>query len=115
MMFRKKNEMSLNRVRDHVVIKEGDDRLKLYVDADPLRIVAGLNQAQKMMREITDETPEEEREKIAEYFAAVLFGEKQAKELIEFYHHDPACIFNICGKYFGQKLAKKITKAQKKA
>ena len=114
MMFFKKNEMSLNRVRDHIIIREGDDNIKLYVDADPLRIVAGLNQAQKMMQGITDDTSEEEKVKIAEFFAAVIFGEKQAKDLMAFYHDDPACIFNICGKYFANKLAKKITKAQKK-
>jgi hypothetical protein len=46
--------MTLNRVHDTVVIREGDEKLKLFVDADPMRMTAGLIQAQQMMQKWTD-------------------------------------------------------------
>ena len=39
--------ITLNRVHDTVLINEGADKLKLDVDGDPMRMVAGLSQAQK--------------------------------------------------------------------
>ena len=107
-------KISLNRIHDTVRITEGDESLTLCVDADPMRIVAGLNEAQKRLKTINEEMPEDERNAIATYFASVIFGETQATELMEFYHSDAACVINICGQYFGQRLAKLITKAQKK-
>lgn len=108
-------KLSLNRVHDNIQITEGDDKLKLHVDADPMRIVAGLAQAQKKMQAITKDTPEEEQVSAARYFAQVIFGEEQARQLMEFYHDDAGCVISICGKYFEERLRKKITAAQKRA
>lgn len=107
--------MSLNRVHDRLRIMEGDEKLELRVDADPNRMVAGLNEAQKRLRSLTDDSPEDDRRGAAVYFAGVMFGEEQALALMEFYHNDPGCVINICGKYFSTRLAKLIEKAQKKA
>lgn len=114
-LFKRNDVLSLNRVHDRVEVVEGNDRLKLYVDADPMRLVAGLNEAQKRLKTINEEMPEEERNEIARYFASVIFDNTQANELMDFYHNDAACVINICGQYFSRKLAKLITKAQKKA
>lgn len=114
-IFKKNDVLSLNRVHDSVQVVEGNDRLKLYVDADPMRLVAGLNEAQKRLKTIKEEMPEDERNEIARFFASVIFDKEQANDLMEFYHNDAACVINICGQYFSQRLAKKITKAQKKA
>lgn len=108
-------KISLNRIHDKVRITEGDEHLDLRVDSDPMRVVAGLNEAQRRLKTITDTMPDEDRNAIATYFAAVIFGENQAKELMDFYHDDAACVINVCGKYFSDRLAGLITKAQKKA
>jgi hypothetical protein len=107
--------MSLNRVHDRVRIVEGDERLELRVDSDPNRMVAGLNEAQKRLRALTDESTVEDQRAAALYFVGVMFGEEQAKALMEFYHDDPGCVINVGGRYFSARLSKLIEKAQKRA
>lgn len=106
-------KISLNRIHDTVRITEGNDTLTLTVNADPNRLVAGLKQAQVALSAITDDTTPEEIRKAAEYFADVIFGEEQRKQLFEFYRDDAGCVINICGKYFAEGLKKKIIRAQK--
>ena len=106
--------MSLNRVHDPLRIKEGNESIILYVNADPRRIVAGLNGVQARLQSIKEDTPEEERLEDAMNFAGVIFGEDQAKKLAEFYHDDYGCIISVCSRYFNNRLASLITKAQKK-
>jgi hypothetical protein len=74
--------MTLNRVHDTVVIREGDEKLKLFVDADPMRMTAGLVQAQQTMQKWTDKTPAKTQREYALLFAGVIFGEEQAKQLL---------------------------------
>lgn len=107
-------KLSLNRIHDRVRITEGDERMDLRVDADPMRMVAGLNEAQRRLKTITDDTTTEEMREIATYFAGVMFGADQAAALLEFYHDDAACVINVCGKYFSDRLSKLIAKAQKR-
>lgn len=107
--------LSLNRVHDRVRIVEGDERLTLIVDGDAMRMVAGLNEAQKRLKALTEESTVDEQKDAALYFAGVMFGEEQALALLEFYHDDAACVINICGKYFSTRLAKLIEKAQRRA
>jgi len=107
--------LTLNRVHDSVLIEEGGEQLSLHVDSDPMRMVAALTDAQSTLRGITEESAQEERTKAAVQFAAAMFGPDQARELMEFYHGDPACVIALCGKYFSQRLVKLIEKAQKKA
>ena len=113
--FRKEYEISLKRVHDTVVIREGSEKLTLVVNGDPQRMVAGLTNAQRKMREISEgePTPEQTKE-IAEYFAAVIFGTEQAKTLSEFYANDPASVISVCGKYFRERLVDRIAEVQKK-
>ena len=106
--------ITLNRVHDSITIKEGQERLKLVVNGDSMRMVAGLNKAQKKMLALKDDTPEDEVKECAEYFASVIFGDEQARKLMEFYADDPGCVINVCGQYFRERLAEKIAKAQKK-
>lgn len=109
-----KNTLSLHRVYDTVTINENGSKLTLHVNADPSRLVVGLSQAQKQLVTIDAETPDEEREKIALFFAGVIFGEEQAKKLLEYYFGDSSCVVAVCGQYFANRLTKLITKAQKK-
>ena len=108
-------KISLNRIHDRVRITEGDEHLDLRVDADPMRVVAGLNEAQRRLKTITDESTDEERNDITLYFAGVIFGSEQAAKLMDFYHNDAACVINVCGRYFSDRLAKLIEKAQRRA
>ena len=109
-----KYEMTLNRVHDKITIKEGDERLTLTVNGDAMRMVAGLNKAQKKMLELTEDTEDEQVRETAEYFASVIFGREQAEKLLAFYADDPGCVITVCGQYFKERLAGKIAKVQKK-
>ena len=115
-IFRRRNEVTLNRIHHTVTIVESGERLKLTINADPMRLVAGLNNAQKKMNETIkkEEPTEAELMEAAEYFSGVLFGHEQTDKLKEFYAGDAACIINVCGQIFQQQLAEKIAKAQKK-
>ena len=106
--------MTLNRVHDTVVIREGDEKLKLSVDADPMRMTAGLMQAQQVMQKWTDKTPAKTQREYALFFAGVIFGEEQAKQLLAFYHNNAGCVVNVCGQYFSERLRGLIEKAQRK-
>jgi len=110
----KRYSITLNRVHDRVRITEGGDNLDLYVDADPMRLVAGLSQAQKQLQTINAESTDEDETKAAEYFAQVIFGKEQAEKIMAFYHNDAGCVISVCGRYFEERLAKRITAAQKK-
>lgn len=111
-MFR--YEISLNRVHDRVRIREGSEVLDLRVDADPMRMVAGLNEAQRQLRAIGDDSPPETLQAAARYFAGAIFGDTQAAELMHFYRSDAACVINVCGRYFADRLSKLIEKAQRR-
>lgn len=106
--------MTLNRVHDRLLVREGDEKLMLTVNGDAMRMVAGLTRAQQRMKDMTEETPDEEVRNVAEYFAAVIFGKEQAAQLMTFYADDPACVISVCGRYFKERLAGKITDIQKK-
>lgn len=109
-----RREITLNRVHDTVRVREGQERLTLRVDGDAMRMVAGLNAAQKRLQAITEGTPEEEINSAALYFAGVMFGEAQAQALLEFYRGDAGCVVNVCGRYFSGRLARLIERAQKR-
>ena len=110
-MFR----MSLNRVHDRVKISEGDESLTLVVDGDANRMVAGIGEAVKVLKTLTDDTDGETKHNAARYFAEVIFGAEQADKLMAFYRNDPVCVINLCGKYISTRLSGLIAKAQKKA
>ena len=54
------------------------------------------------------------RELLLDFFAGVIFGEEQAKALLDFYHNNAGCVVNVCGQYFSNRLRGLIEKAQKK-
>lgn len=107
-------KLTLNRIHDRVRITESDEHLDLRVDADPMRMVAGLTEAQRRLHTISEEMTKEQQLEIAKYFAGVIFGADQAERLIDFYRGDVACVIDVCGKYFSGRLAKLIEKAQKR-
>ena len=104
-------EIRTGRVRDHVRF-DGD--LTLYVDAEAGVLVRSIANAQDMIHSISEKSTLKETRTAALNFASAIFGHEQAVSLMEFYHQDAACVLNVCGKYFTQRLGKMITKAQKK-
>ena len=108
-------EISINRVHDRVVIREGDEALHLVVESDPMRMVTALTNAQARFSAWGKDTTEERKQEDVRVFAEAIFGEKQTEELFEFYHGDSSCVMNVCSSYFDDRLARKVTDAQKKA
>ena len=114
-MFGRRYTLSLNRVHDSIRIKEGNDTLDLTVDADPMRMVAALNKAQKILKGVNDDSSEEDIKSAALMFASAIFGDVQAHQIMEFYHDDAGCVINLCGRYFADRLSGIITKMQKRS
>ena len=115
-MFKRlfKMELSLNRVRDNVTIREGDETISLYVDSDANVLIHGIRTVGKELQSIDSE---EKKQAVAMEMARTMFGKEQAEKLLNFYHGNDDCVITICGMYFGDKrsgLGKKITKVQKK-
>lgn len=106
--------ISMNRVHDTVRIREGAETLTLKVDADAMRMVAGMNQARKALSELNAESEPTDFNNAALFFAAVIFGDDQAHQLMDFYRGDGACVINVCGSYFQSRLSKLIDKAQRR-
>lgn len=115
MLWKKTYELSLNRVRDTVRVREGAEAVTLEVDADPMKIVNSLNAARAQLTAVTNDSPAEEQEAAARTFASAIFGAEQAEKLMALYRNDAVCVINVCGRYFGDRLSKLIAEAQKKA
>ena len=113
-MFGKTYNMTLNRVHDRVSFNEGGEKLILTVNGDAMRLVAGLNKAQAKMKELSDESTDDEIKECATYFASVIFGQEQAEKLMDFYASDPGYVISVCGQYFRERLAGRIAQVQKK-
>jgi hypothetical protein len=111
MFFRK--DITPYSVEDKVTFRNVDKTMTLYVRGDAASFVVGLKKAQEKLTEITDDSDECERVNTARFFARTLFGEEQGDQLVDFYN-EPLAVITVCGMYFKDRLAKKITKAQKK-
>ncbi len=116
-MFGIRKSITLNRVRDRVVIREGDEKIILFVDDEINSLMRKIREAEKLIISINGESQKSERIYAARMFSEALFGEKQTKDLFHFYHENEDCVISICGIYFSDKkhgLSKKIAKMQKK-
>lgn len=110
-MFR----ITLNRVRDRFLVKEGSESLTMVVDSDAFAIVTRIRNAQeKMIAVCNGEHTEEEQKEAARAFSVSMFGEEQTEKLLAFYNDDYSCVAAICAQYFEKRLTKKIVAAQKK-
>ena len=110
-MFRRK--INPYDVSDKVTFQNVDKTLTLYVKSGAGSIVMGLNEASEKIKELKNDSDEEQRTDAARFFASVIFGEKQADQLLEFYG-DPIAVISAIGLYFNKQLKFKITKAQKR-
>ena len=111
MFFRKK--ISPYNVIDTVDFFDGEKTFTVNVRADAASLVVGMRKVYARLSTVTDDSTDEEKAEAARFFAAVIFGQEQADKLCAFYR-DPLTVISACGKYFQDRLAGKITKAQKK-
>lgn len=107
-------KLTLHRVHDRIKIVEGDESLVLLVDADPKRLVLQYQNAQDAMQMAVAKEDIDAQKAAGMQFADATFGKEQAGKLLELYGGDVGCVVNICLKYFQERLAKLIAKAQKK-
>ena len=107
--------LTLNRVRDKITVKEGDETIEMSVDSDARVIIVKIRKAQELLTQATKaEATEEERAAAAVEFSRAIFGPDQTDKLYQFYNWDYSCLLTICGMYFEKRLRKKIAKAQKR-
>ena len=113
-MFFRKNEINPFSVVDRVRFRNNDEVLELQVKADAPFLVSNIMKVNKRFSGLSEVSPESEQRESALFFAEAVFGRKQAEKLMEFYDNEPLAVINACGIYFRERLAKKITKVQKK-
>ena len=113
LLFWKRFEIDPYPVRDTVVFKNGDKEIELTVKSDGGEIVRKIQKANVRLSNITDKSTDEEKQSVSFALASSIFGDDQAKKLCSFYD-DPVTIVTVCGRYFKERLSKKIAKAQKK-
>lgn len=111
MFFRK--EINPYSVSDKVTFRNVDKALTLYVRADPSSLVVALRGAMTRMAALTDESADDEWASVALSYATAIFGEEQARRLLDFYG-SPLTVMRSCDNYFNEYLGAKITKLQKK-
>ena len=109
-----KREVNPYPISDNVTFRNVDKTINLSVRSDAPSLVLGLKRVQEKLTVMNDETEDSERIDAARFFARTLFGPDQGDALVKFYNEDALAIINACGIYFKTRLAKKITKAQKK-
>ena len=100
-------------VIDNIEFFDGKNTLPVNVRADAASLVVNIKKAYDKLSGLTDESPEETKAETARMFARAIFGQEDGDKLCAFYR-DPLVVISICGKYFKERLAAKITKAQKK-
>ena len=113
-MFFRKNEINPFSVCDRVRFRNIDKVIDLEVRSEASILVTNLIKANNRISGLSEASPEDEQKECALFFAEAVFGRKQAEKLLEFYGGEPLAVVNACGIYFRERLAKKITKAQKK-
>ena len=111
MLFRKR--ISPYNVTDTVDFTDGEKTLTLTVKADAAALVVGIKKAHDVLVAVNDDSDEKTKAEAARAFACAMFGQEQGDKLCAFYR-DPLTVIKVCGKYFENSLANKITKAQKK-
>ena len=112
-LFKKPFDITLNRVHEAMRISEGGEAKTFYVDADATRLAVALKQAGANLQKMNKDTTEDEARGAALAFAAAIFGDDQASELMAFYRDDPTCVINVCGQFFRGCLMRAIEKAQR--
>lgn len=113
MFWQKRFEINPYPVRDTVVFVNGDKKIELTVKSDGGEIVRKIQRANVRLSAVTDKSSEEEKQSVSFALASSIFGDDQARKLCSFYD-EPVTVVTVCGRYFKERLSKKIAKAQKR-
>ena len=108
-------KLTLGHVHDLLEVQEGKERIRLRVDADPADIVRMINRIEPKLNNISGEGAAKEAEALAREFCGTIMGKAQTDKLFELYNGSAESVLDVCSRYFTGRLAKLITKAQKKA
>lgn len=106
--------ITTNRVRDKVAFVEGNERLVLSVDVDPLAIIGSLQGVVEDLKKLNDGSTGEEVLAVSTELGNRIFGEKQTEQLVTFYHGNEKQLFSVLTRYFTERLNKLIADKQKK-
>ena len=112
-MFFRRFEINPYPVQDKIVFRNGDETLELAVKSDGGEIIRKIQKANVRLSGVNDKSSEEEKQSVSFALASSIFGDDQARKLCSFYD-DPVTVVTVCGRYFKERLSKKIAKAQKK-
>jgi len=107
-------EISPYPISDKVTFRNVDQTITLTVRSDAPSLVVGMKRVMEKLSKVTDEAEISEQIDVARFYARTLFGNEQGDSLVQFYNEDALAVISACGIYFQKRLAKKITKAQKK-
>ena len=100
-------------VIDNIEFYDGKNTLPVNVRADAAALVVNIKKVHDKLSTLTDESTEETNAETARMFAHAIFGQEDGDRVCAFYR-DPLTVISVCGKYFKDRLADKITKAQKR-
>lgn len=106
------NTLSLGHVHDTFFIREGEEKMRVRVDAEVTRIAEDVKNALVLV-ELAKRDPEKQ-EAAGMALARAMFGEKQTGDILAFYGGNALSVLEIAAKAFVQRIAKKIEKAQRK-
>jgi hypothetical protein len=109
-----KHEINPYPISDKIAFRNLDKTISLSVRSDAPSLVLGMKRVYERLTGLNDETEISEQIDVARFYARTLFGTDQGDALVRFYNEDALAIISACGMYFQKRLAKKITKAQKK-
>lgn len=107
-------QITSNRIRDKVAFVEGNERLVLTVDVDPLGIIDEMRGVIADLKALNENSVDDDYMRVAEAMAVKMFGEKQKESLLDFYNHNPKQFFNIVSRYYIERLNGLVIAAQKK-
>lgn len=100
-------------VIDNIEFYDGTNTLPVNVRADAASLVVNIKKVYDKLSAVNDESTEETKAETARMFAHAIFGQDDGDKLCAFYK-DPLTVISVCGKYFKERLADKITKVQKR-
>lgn len=112
---------SKNRLSDTLTVKSGVKTLTLTVDMDLAAAAQALRKAQQQLAEAQKVAIENRAQETAEAYGAalrglicVVFGEKQADSLIDFYEGQPQSLLDDLMPYIFRYIVPAVTKASRR-
>lgn len=104
--------LSLNHVHDNFIIQEGEEKIRIRVDAEVTELARSVKEALALV-ELAKKKPER-AEEADMAFSRAMFGETQTKQILDLYNGNTLSVLEISARAFTMRLARKIEKAQRR-